>query len=222
MPKAEDGSAASSTSAPAADAAAADVMARMAASDPAFTAIVEVQEAALHLAREGLSLRAVHPGPPPPGLHASVSDGTLHIVSADGASATQAAAFQGGGLRWLSASTVASASQSFAATRLLGFVGAGSEAPHLSLGHKLEGGRVSCVWAGSGQRAMAGCRLEFAGTGGCASWLIALTPAPLQVQVTAALMHRRTPLLNKDYFRRFYCAGGPALRCESCLLYSLL
>lgn len=124
------------------DSSAGALLTRHATTEPALSAALAVQRSALELMRRELDLEPRELAAPDPCDHATLSDGSLHILSADGTSGALVSAWQGPGLRWLSASAIVSTEDGFSATRLLGLAG-GGDVPHLNLGSKVEGGKVA-------------------------------------------------------------------------------
>jgi hypothetical protein len=124
------------------DSSAAALVTRHASSEHALKAALAQQQSAVELLSGDLGLKPHELAASAPCDHATVSDGSLHMLSADGTSGALVSAWQGPSLRWLSSSTIVSPGQGFSATRLLGLAGGGSDVPHLSLSSKIEGGKV--------------------------------------------------------------------------------
>ena len=175
---------------------------RLADCNPAYAAVLDAQRAVLGLAVEKLQLTPVHSP-----VATAAADSVYVVTSQDGSAAAAVQASRGGQVHWLSASALANSAVGFGVTRLLGFVGADSDVPHLVVEQGLLGDKVGGNGAG-----IAACWKSQA-----ENWLSCApqTPLPmspalcllLQLQGAITLWPRQDWVTDMGYLHRYYNTG---------------
>jgi hypothetical protein len=108
-------------------------------SHPVFGSLCRTQELVVEQLSEQLGLDQAQADT------ASDAGAALGVATKDGGAAVSVQAYNGPGVRWLSASTLASPGMGFGGAITAAFADADSDVPHFRLDHKLLGEKV---WAG--------------------------------------------------------------------------